>query len=81
MFITMMREAYAMFTQYNMIPEQPRRAFNVDIVTILLIDFLKDTANDFETEHICEIVRYADQAGVKLEPRDEVEGCTADDIE
>ncbi|KAF4636312.1 hypothetical protein G7Y89_g1784 [Cudoniella acicularis] len=56
-------------------------AFNVGVITLLLTDFLKDTASDFDIEDICEMVRAADEAGVALEPRREIVNCVERDIE
>lgn len=82
MFIPMHIAAIEMLSEHNLINETPSpRAFNASIVTVLLIDFLKDTANDFDIEDVCEIVRAVDKAGLKLVPRKEVVGCNSEDIE
>jgi len=76
-FIPMHVAALEMLSEHNLInetgPGRPR-AFNASIITLLLIEFLRDTACDFDIENINEIVRVADKVGLKLEQRKEVEG-------
>jgi hypothetical protein len=80
MFIPMQIAAIEMLSEHNLISESPRpRAFNAGIITVLFIDFLKNTASDFDIEDVCEIVRAADKAGLKLEGREEA--CEDGEIE
>ena len=79
MFIPMQIAAIEMLSEHNLINEKRPRAFNAGIITVLLIDFLKNSANDFDIENVGEIVRAADKAGLKLEGREEV--CEDGEIE
>lgn len=80
MFVPMLITAYEMLAEHNLIRDDSPIP-NIGIVTLLLLDFLRDTCNDFDIEHTCEIVRAADKYGVKLEPREEVQGATQDEID
>jgi hypothetical protein len=77
-FIPMHIAALEMLPEHNLVreigPGRPR-ASNASIITMLLIDFLKDTACEFDIENVSEIVRAADEAGLKLEERKEVGEC------
>lgn len=79
-FGTMLVTAFEMLSEHNLIREDSPIP-NVGIVTLLVIDFLEGTCNDFDMEGVCEIVRAADKFGVKLVPREEVSGVGQGDID
>jgi len=80
MFIPMLITSFDMLAEHKLIGSEPIRFENVGIVTLLLIDFLTNTAGDFDIDGMYEVVRAADKFGVKLEPVEEV-NITKKDLE
>jgi hypothetical protein len=57
-------------SEHNLVKAENTPAFNINRITLILLEFLNDTANDFDVQHKEEFVRAADIAGVNLTPRD-----------
>jgi hypothetical protein len=68
-FITLFITSVDVLSEHNLIKMENSPVPSVGAITLLLISFLKDTAAGFDIDDIHEIVRAADKAGVKLEPR------------
>jgi hypothetical protein len=81
MFINMTIVSFEMLLEHDLMGKEPVCVKNAGILAFLLLDFMKNTliATELEVENIYEIVRAADKAGVKLEPRKEVK-ITEEDL-
>jgi len=80
MFVTMIVTALEMLSEHKLIAADSPIP-NVGIITLLLINFFKGAASDFDMEEVYEIVRAADKYGVKLEPRTEVDAVNQEEID
>jgi len=78
MFITTFTTALDVLSEHNFIRMENPPVPSVGLITLLLINSLKVTASDFDIEKVYEIVRAADQAGVKLKPRKEAGASQGD---
>jgi hypothetical protein len=67
-------------TEHNLVKAENTPAFNINILTLILLEVLKVTCADYDIEDIENIVQAADLAGVKLVPQDGVK-ISEDDIE
>jgi hypothetical protein len=70
----------AVLSEHNLVKAENTPAFNINRITLLLLEFLHHTAHDYNVLYKDEIVRASDIAGVNLTPREGIE-VDADDIE
>jgi hypothetical protein len=80
MFIPMYIVLTSVLSEHNLIKAENTPTFNLNRITLILLDFLHQTTNDFDVECKEEIVRAADLTGVKLVPSEGIE-ISEDDLE
>lgn len=71
MFGTMLLTAFDMLSEHGLLAADSPLP-NIGIIALLMIEFLYDTAGDFNINWAHEVVRALDKAGVELKPRKEV---------
>ncbi|EPE32441.1 hypothetical protein GLAREA_07574 [Glarea lozoyensis ATCC 20868] len=80
MFIPMYITCLEVLSEHDLVKKENTPAFNINTMTLLLLEFYKDPAADFDTENVEDIVLAADLAGVKLVPRVDI-NISQEDIE